>query len=156
MSRNAERVVVTGMGVASPLGCSLTQFWTSLLAGRSGVRSLEGTIFFDLTSKIGGIVQDYDESQYFDSKESRRMSRSSQLGLIAARQAILDAGLENGDTSLDRTEVGILIGSSIGGYSASDPSFKSFHTRGRISPLTSPISRNVGPAANVSIKYGNS
>lgn len=154
MSQMTERVVVTGMGVASPLGCSVTQFWTNLLAGQPGVRSLAGTMFSDLPSKIGGMVQGYEESQYFDGKEARRMSRSSQLGLVAARQAILEAGLQSGDAAMERMEVGVLIGSSIGGYSASDPSFKSFHLQGRLSPFTIPISMNIGPGANVSIKYG--
>jgi len=154
MSQKLERVVVTGMGVASPLGCSVTQFWADLLAGRSGIRSLEGTVFSDLPSRIGGIVQDYEERQYFEGKEARRMSRSSQLGLVAARQAISETLLENGDAASDRREVGVLIGSSIGGYSAADPSFESFHTQGRLSPYTIPVSMNIGPGANVSIKYG--
>jgi beta-ketoacyl-acyl-carrier-protein synthase II len=140
------------MGIASPLGCNLTEFWEGLLAGRSGVRSLEGGIFSGMHTKIGAVVQGYDESQYFDSKESRRMSRSSQLGLVAARQAISDARLEDG--SVNRLEVGVLVGSSIGGYSASDSYFKYFYTYDRLSPFTIPISMNVGPAANISIKYG--
>ena len=152
MSRQAERVVVTGMGVASPLGCSVAEFWDRLLAGHSGVGSLDETIFSGLHSNIGGVVRGFEENQYFDIKEARRMSRSSQLSLVAAQQAISEAQIESGD--VDCSEVGVLIGSSIGGYSASDPSFKSFHTQGRISPLTIPISMNAAPAANVSIKYG--
>lgn len=152
MSQQIERVVVTGLGLASPLGSDVTQFWNALTAGRSGVGSLEGSIFSGLRSSIGGMVWDYDESQYFDSKEARRMSRSSQLGLVAAQQAVSEAGLEN--NPVDSQEVGILVGSSIGGYSASDPSFKSFYTQDRISPFTIPVSMNAGPAANISIKYG--
>jgi beta-ketoacyl-acyl-carrier-protein synthase II len=152
--KTTERVVVTGMGIASPLGCSVAEFWEHLLAGQSGVRALAGTIFSGMQTGIGAMVWGYEESDYFDSKEARRMSRSSQLGLVAARQAIAQARLENGDASADRMEVGVLIGSSIGGYSASDPSFKSFYTQGRLSPFTIPISMNSGPAANISIKYG--
>jgi beta-ketoacyl-acyl-carrier-protein synthase II len=152
MSRKTERVVVTGMGIASPLGCNMTEFWEGLLAGQAGVRSLEGTIFSSLPSKIGGIVQGYEKGQFFDSKEARRMSRSSQLGLVAAQQAVLEAKL--GDGNVDCKEIGILVGSSIGGYAASDPSFKSFYTQNRISPFTIPVSMNAGPAANISIKYG--
>jgi beta-ketoacyl-acyl-carrier-protein synthase II len=152
MSAQTERVVVTGMGVSSPLGCNLTDFWEDLLAGRSGVGALEGTIFAGLASNIGGIVQGYEERQYFDSKEARRLSRSSQLGLVAAQQAVSSAGLDG--ASVDRSEVGILIGSSIGGYSAAEPAIAGFHAQGRISPFTIPVSMNAGPAANVSIKYG--
>ncbi|HLF73745.1 MAG TPA: beta-ketoacyl-[acyl-carrier-protein] synthase family protein [Anaerolineales bacterium] len=151
MAGKAERVVVTGMGIASPLGCDVEEFWQGLLAGRSGVGSLDGSIFSGLHTRIGGMVWGYDESRYFDIKEARRMSRSSRLGVVAAGQAIAEARLEQGP--VDRAEVGVLIGSSIGGYSASDPSFRSFYTTGRLSPLTIPISMNAGPAANVSIKY---
>jgi 3-oxoacyl-(acyl-carrier-protein) synthase len=98
------------------------------------------------------MVRGFEENQYFDRKEARRMSRSSQLGLVAAQQAVSEAQIE--DRSVDRTEVAVPIGSSIGGYSASDPSFKSFYIEHRISPFTIPISMNAGPAANVSIKYG--
>jgi len=148
----AERVVVTGMGIASPLGCDLTRFWSELLAGHSGVDSLSDDIFSDLPLRLGASVRGYDESQYFDGKELKRMSRSSQLGLVAAEQAISTAKLKNG--GVDFKEVGILVGSSIGGFSASDPSFKSYHTRGRLSTFTIPISMNVGPGANISIRYG--
>ena len=152
MSAKMERVVVTGMGVASPLGCSVEEFWECLLAGRSGVKSLEGTIFSGLQTGLGGAILDYDEKQYFDIKEARRMSRSSQFGLVAAKQAITQAELENG--SVDCIEVGVLVGSSIGGYSAADPFFRHFYQYDRLSPFTIPISMNSGPAANISIAYG--
>ncbi|MFL7870123.1 MAG: beta-ketoacyl synthase, partial [Anaerolineales bacterium] len=152
MVGKTERVVVTGMGLASPLGCKITEFWESLLEGRSGVKSLEGGPFSGLQTKIGAMVWDYDESQYFEGKEARRMSRSSQLGIVAADQAISQAKLDDG--KVDYPEVGILIGSSIGGFSGAYPFYKSFYERGRLSPFTIPISMNSGPASNVSIKYG--
>jgi 3-oxoacyl-(acyl-carrier-protein) synthase len=113
---------------------------------------LEGSLFSGLKAKIGGVVWEYEESQHLDSKEARRMSRSSQLGLVAAQQAVSQAVLEN--QSVEFQEVAAVVGSSIGGYSAADPSFKSFHTQGRISAMTIPVSMNAGPAANISIKYG--
>jgi beta-ketoacyl-acyl-carrier-protein synthase II len=152
MAGNTERVVITGMGVASPLGCTVMEFWSGLLAGRSGVTSLEGGIFSGLHTKIGAVVQGYEESMYFDSKEARRMSRSSQLGLVAAEQAVSEARLNNGDVNFE--EVGVIVGSSIGGYSASDPFFKSHYLNNRVSPFTIPISMNIGPGSNISIKYG--
>ena len=152
MARKTERVVVTGMGIASPLGCSIAEFWDGLLAGQSGVGSLDGSIFSGMQTKIGAVVWTYDEGKYFDSKEARRMSRSSQLAVVATGEAISDAKLDDG--KVDYLEVGALIGSSIGGYSASDQFFKSFYTHDRISPFTIPISMNSGPASNVSIKYG--
>lgn len=153
MARKTERVVVTGMGVVSPLGCSVAEFWDGLLAGRSGVRSLDGSLFAGMQTRIGAAAWDFDESKHFDKKEARRMSRSSKLGLVAASQAIAQARLDDGQ--VDRQGVGVLVGSSIGGFSASDPFYRDFYTsQNRSSPFTIPISMNSGPASNVSIKYG--
>lgn len=152
MAQPTERVVVTGMGVASPLGCNQTEFWDGLISGRSGVGILEDEVFADLPFKIGGAVWGYQADRYFDSKESRRMSRTSQLALVAAAQAITEARLEN--EGVDPSEIGIMVGSSIGGYSAAELYFKTYHAGGRLSPFTIPISMNIGPGANISIKHG--
>ena len=152
MARKTERVVVTGMGVVSPLGCNVAEFWDGLLAGRSGVKSLDGGIFAGMETRIGAMVWDYEESQNFNSKEARRMSRSSQLAIVAAEQAISEAILADGN--VDYQEVASIIGSSIGGYSAADQFFKNFYDHGRTSPYTIPFSMNSGPASNVSIKFG--
>jgi beta-ketoacyl-acyl-carrier-protein synthase II len=152
MPVNHERVVVTGMGVASPLGCSVEEFWGALAAGTSGVGSLKDGIFSNMQTGIGAVVRELEDGKYFDAKDARRMSRSSQLGLIAAAQAIKQANLNDGDVSFD--DVGILVGSSIGGFSGSDQFFKSFYDTDRLSPFTIPISMNIGPGSNISIKYG--
>lgn len=147
-----ERVVVTGMGVASPLGCNIVKFWEGLLDGRSEVRSLENTIFSGLTTNIGALVWDYDEAKYFESKESRRMSRSSQLGLVAALEAISQAKLDN--ESINRQNLGVMVGSSIGGYTTAEFFITNFNKGLRTSPFTIPVSMNIGPGSNISIKYG--
>jgi 3-oxoacyl-[acyl-carrier-protein] synthase II len=152
MVGNMERVVVTGMGVVSPLGNSVGEFWENLLSGRSGVRSLDNGPFAGMHTRIGAMVWDFDPGQHLEAKEARRMSRSSQFAVIATREAITDANLD--DETVDPREVGILIGSSIGGYSAADPFFQGFYMHDRISPFTIPISMNSGPGSNVSIKYG--
>ena len=152
MTRKSERVVVTGMGVVSPLGCSVAEFWDELLAGRSGVRSLDGSLFAGMETRIGAAAWDFDETLHFNRKDARRMSRTSQLGLVAAGQAISEARLDSGQ--VDRREVGVIIGSSIGGFSASDPFFRDFYTQNRKTPFPIPISMNSGPASNISIKYG--
>jgi beta-ketoacyl-acyl-carrier-protein synthase II len=152
MTRKLERVFVTGMGIASPLGCTLPEFWDGLLAGRSGVTALTDEIYSSLTSRIGAQVTTYDLKAHFSSKEARRMSRSSQLAIIATADALASARLNQ--NAHDRSAIGVLIGSSIGGFSASDPSFKNFYERGRMSPFTIPISMNLGPGSNVSIWFG--
>ena len=152
MTRKMERVVITGMGISSPLGCNLTGFWQCLLDGQSGVSSLDGSIFSGLRTNIGALVWDYDETHYFEGKEAKRMSRSSQLGLVSAQQAVSDSKLD--DDKVDASEVGVIVGSSIGGYTAAEYFIKNYYDNDRLSPFTIPISMNIGPGANISIKYG--
>jgi len=153
MTVTLERVVVTGMGVASPLGCTIGEFWEALPSGRHGVTSLEGGIFSGMHTKIGAVIEDFDESDHFEVKEARRMSRSSRLGMVATRQAIAQAGWDN-DGQVDRRKVGVFVGSSIGGYSAAEHFIRNYYDQVRMSPFTIPISMNIGPGSHVSIKYG--
>jgi beta-ketoacyl-acyl-carrier-protein synthase II len=145
-----NRVVITGIGIASPLGCGVETFWENLLAGQSGIGQLEGEDFANLPVRIGGRVWGYNPDEHFDRKETRRMSLSSQLALLASKEAITQAALEN----VNPIDVGVMIGSSIGGFSASDPSFRDYYQRGKKTALVIPLSMNYGPSANVSIRYG--
>ena len=152
MPDKMERVVVTGIGVASPLGCTVGEFWAGLLEGRSGVVALQEEEFAGLRTRIGARVSSFDPQDHFDRKEARRMSRSSQLARVAADQAITEACLTGG--KVDPLEVGVIIGSSIGGFSASDRFFRDFYLHGQSNPFTIPISMNHGPSTHVSIHYG--
>ncbi len=146
-----QRVVVTGLGVASCLGCAVDEFWRRLIGGESGVAALKDDAFASLTSRTGAVVQGYDR-EHFDRKEVRRLSRSSQLAVVAASQAVRQAGLsENG---VERRDVAVLIGSSIGGYSASDNFFRDYYLHGWRGPLVIPTSMNTAPSSNVSIRFG--
>jgi beta-ketoacyl-acyl-carrier-protein synthase II len=147
-----ERVVVTGLGVASPLGCTVEDFWAHLVAGGSGVVALAEPEYAKLRSRIGARLAGFDEMQHFDSKEVRRMSRSSLMALVASAQAVDQARLTV--DGVDPRDVGVIIGSSIGGFAASDHFFKTYYERGAASPYTIPISMNVGPSSNVSIRFG--
>lgn len=151
-----NRVVITGLGIASPLGCGVEPFWQNLLAGKSGIGPLEGADFANLPVRIGARVWGYSPDEHFDRKEARRMSLSSQFALVAAKQAICQAGLEGGvvEGDYDPVEVGVMIGSSIGGFAASDPVFREYYQHGRKSALVIPLSMNYGPSAHVSIRYG--
>lgn len=146
------RVFVTGLGVLSPVGATTQDFWTGLLEGRSGVVALDDPAYAGNRSRIGALVPNQDVEGHFTSKELRRMSRSSQLAIVAAKEALQQARLI--DNGFDRSNIGVIIGSSIGGFSASAPSFKRFNTKGQTSPFTIPVSMNLGPSSNVSIKYG--
>ncbi len=146
-----SRVVVTGMGVATALGCNVEEFWKRLARGDSGVVALQGEEFADLTTRIGALVQGYDEGAHFDRKELRRLSRTSQLAVVAAAEAVRQARLPEGGA---RTDVGVLIGSSIGGYSASDHFFRDFYLHGKSGALIIPTTMNTAPSSNVSIRFG--
>ncbi len=152
MIRNPTRVVVTGLGTITPLGCQISEFWSNLLAGVSGVQALEEPEFTGLRTRIGARVRGFDPDAYFGRKEARRMSRTSQLAVYAADQAITDACLTKSE--VDRSLVGVMIGSSIGGFSASDPFYRDFYLHQKQSPLVIPVSMNNGPSSQVSIKYG--
>ena len=149
---STRRVVITGLGVASALGCDVEQFWKGLVRGDSGVGLLEDEAFAALPTRIGAVVKGYDESAHFERKELRRLSRSSQLAVVAASQAERQAGLA--EDGVDRRDVAVLIGSSIGGYSASDYFFRDFYLHGRSGALIIPTTMNTAPSSNVSIRFG--
>src|SRR4051812_6873096 len=113
-----ERVVVTGMGLASPLGCSVGEFWAGLLAGQGGVVALTSDAFARLSTRIGALVPSLETHWDFGLKAARRMSRSSQMALVAAAQALAQAGLP--EARVNSQEVAVVVGSSIGGFAASD------------------------------------
>ncbi len=147
-----QRVVVTGLGVASCLGCEVEEFWRRLTGGESGVVALTDETFASLSTRIGAVVQGYEPREHFDRKEVRRLSRSSQLAVVAASQAVRQAGLS--EDGVDRRDVAVLIGSSIGGYSASDHFFRDYYLHGWRGPLVIPTSMNTAPSSNVSIRFG--
>jgi 3-oxoacyl-(acyl-carrier-protein) synthase len=147
-----RRVVVTGLGIASPLGCDVDTFWRRLSGGESGVGALDGAQFEGFATRIGARVQGYVESDFFDAKEARRVSRASQLAVVAASEAVRQARLQEG--AVDLREVAVILGSAMGGFVASDPHFEDYHLKGRAGPLIIPSSMNSGPAANVSIRFG--
>lgn len=109
-----RRVVVTGLGQISPIGNDVTSAWASLLAGRSGIGHITRFDASGLSCQIAGEVKDFDISQYISPKEARRMDLFIHYGIAAAFQAIADAGLDE-MAELDKTRVGVNIGSGIGG-----------------------------------------
>ena len=148
-----ERVFVTGIGVVSPLGSGLETFWQALIAGRTGVSALEDENLTKLPAKIGARVADSQLEDFISIRDRRRMSRASQLGLAACEEALTQACFRSLPDTV-RSEVAIIIGSSIGGFAASDPAFRDYYTIDRKPSLVIPISMNNGPSANISIRHG--
>ena len=107
-----RRVVVTGMGLISPLGNSVNESWSNCIKGCSGISKNEVDLE-DMPVKVGGRIHDFDPTQYIDSKDIRRLDTFVQYGVSAGIQAIEDAGLDNNNVDKDR--VGLNIGSGIGG-----------------------------------------
>ncbi|HEY9100602.1 beta-ketoacyl-ACP synthase II [Chitinimonas sp.] len=109
-----RRVVVTGLGHVSPVGNDVTTGWANLLAGKSGITTITRFDANDLACQIAGEVRDFDITQYISAKDARRMDRFIHYGIAAALDAIKDSGLDD-VPGLDKTRVGVNIGSGIGG-----------------------------------------
>ena len=150
------RVVVTGMGALSALGNDVTSTWEGLVAGRSGIRTIERFDPSRLASRIAGEVRDFDPSDVLDRKEIRRTDRYIQFALVVARQALDQAGLPGrmeGDLA-ERT--GVIVGSGLGGVGTLFDNVLVMAERGpdRISPFFIPMGiANVG-AGQVAIAFG--
>ncbi|PFZ76986.1 beta-ketoacyl-[acyl-carrier-protein] synthase II [Bacillus toyonensis] len=148
-----ERVVITGMGVVSPIGNDIKTFWNNLIKGESGIVNIDT---FDVTNhktKIAGIVQDFDADEVLGKKEARRLDRFSQFALAAAEQAWSDSKLE-----LDRIDVerlGVYVGSGIGGIETLIENVDALRQKGpkRVSPTLVPAIMSNAAAAQISIKW---
>ena len=135
-----RRVVVTGLGVVTALGRTPGAFWDNILAGKCGVRPIT---FFDASAfatRIAAEIPDFDPAPAFPShKEVRRTDRYGQLGVFAAHQALLDSGLDL--NKVNRDEVGVFIGSGIGGLHTMEDQYSILTTKGpgRLSPFMIPM-----------------
>jgi len=153
---DARRVVVTGMGMVSALGNDVQSTWDGLVAGRSGVRTISTFDPSRLTSHMAGEVRDFDSSHVLDRKDQRRTDRYIQFGLVAAREALDQAGLPTrfeGDLA-ERT--GVILGTGLGGVGTLVDGITINALRGpdRISPFLIPMGiPNVG-AGQVAINFG--
>jgi 3-oxoacyl-[acyl-carrier-protein] synthase II len=157
-----RKVVITGMGVISPIGNSVQDFETSLKEGKSGIGkiSLFDTTGFDVT--IAGEVKDFDPSRWFDKKDARKMCRFTQFAVAAAAQALEQAGLLKGPETggrriaCDPETAGVVMGNGIGGFEVVAESFRKLFNDGprRMLPLTVPLMISNEAAGNVSIMFG--
>src|SRR5208283_4175025 len=134
-----RRVVITGIGVLTPLGSELEVFWQNLLAGKSGIAPVTR---FDTTAydcKIGGEVKDFKPEEFMPIKETRRTDRFTQYAIGAAKKAIADAGVDVAKG--DPNRVGVLIGSGIGGMETIEDQVGTLIRRGpgRVSPFMIPM-----------------
>jgi 3-oxoacyl-[acyl-carrier-protein] synthase II len=151
-----RRVVVTGMGMVTALGNDVASTWSGLTAGRSGVRTIEAFDPSRLTSRIAAEVRDFDASGVLDRKELRRMDRYIQFGLVAAREALDQAGLPGRFEGELAERTGVILGTGLGGVGTLIEGFSTNALRGpdRISPFLIPMGiPNIG-AGQVAIQFG--
>lgn len=129
------RIVVTGIGVMSPLGHTMAESWDSLLNGRSGIGPITQFDASDFPWRIAGEVKEFVAKKYMDFKEARRMSRASQLAVAACRMALADAGLSEPVPDPERT--GVLVGTGVGGFEVADTNLQILRGKGlnRVSPF---------------------
>ena len=149
-----RRVVVTGLGMLSPLGVDTETSWASVVAGRSGISPITSFDTEGYAVRFGGRVPDFDLDAYVNKKEARRMDGFIQHGLVASIQAVEDSGLMTSSPSLDR--VGVAFGSGIGGIVTIETCHEVVLSRGpqKVSPFFVPSSIINMVAGHLSIKYG--
>lgn len=152
MSR--RRVVVTGMGLVTPLGNTLDESWEGILAGRSGVAPIDGFDTSAFSTRFGAQVKNFDVEHYMPLKDARKMDTFIQYGMAAAVQAIADSGLETTEENADR--IGCAIGSGIGGLPMIEKNHESLQKGGprKISPFFVPGSIINMISGNLAIRYG--
>lgn len=149
-----RRVVVTGMGLLSPIGNTVDQAWQNALAGRSGANRIDAFDVEDYSARISASVKDFDVTDYMDRKEARRLDTFIQYGMAAGIDAIKDAGLEVEPADADR--IGVAIGSGIGGINTIENTHSVLLKGGprRVSPFFVPGSVINMISGNLSIRYG--
>jgi 3-oxoacyl-[acyl-carrier-protein] synthase II len=146
------RVAVTGLGVKTPAGTDIEQFWATLTAGRSQAAVLTRTDPEPLPVKFGCEVKDFDATQYMNPKEARRVDRVTQLGFAAAADALADAG----ELNVDPARSAVIIGTGIGGLITLEEQTHVYHEKGaaRVSPFLVPMMMANATAGTIAMQFG--
>jgi 3-oxoacyl-[acyl-carrier-protein] synthase II len=150
-----RRVVVTGLGIVSPLGSTIDSTWAAVLRGESGIGPITRFDTASFPTKIAGAVRDFDVSQYISPKEARRMDEFMHYGVAAGMQAFVDSGLV--PEKLDPERAGVVSGAGIGGLASIESEHNAFLESGsprKISPFFIPGSIINMISGHLSIKYG--
>ena len=133
-----RRVVLTGIGVLSPVGCGVEKFWSALVAGKSGVGPITRFDASQFDARIAAELKDYKSEDHFNSKDARKTSLFIQYAVVAAREAVINAGFKMDQA--DPHRVGVVIGSGIGCVRSAEEEYQKFLDKGpgRISPFFIP------------------
>lgn len=149
-----RRVVITGLGAITPIGKNTEETWNGIKEKKCGIDEIT---LFDATgykTSLDAEVKGYDSAQYFDVKQAKRLDRSSQFALIAAREAFQDSGITEENTDLER--VGVFVSTGIGGFKTIQEQCETNYVKGhnRVSPMFIPMSIVNMPAGNIAIDLG--
>jgi nodulation protein E len=149
-----QRVVITGTGVISALGNSTESFWKSLLAAASGIGEIRSIDPAQIRFKHAAEIRNYNAEQHFTAKDASFMDRFAQFAVLAAREAIADAGIEW--TPALREATAVITGSCLGGRAVEETGYyELFHNgRNRVHPLTIPLSMNNAGASHICMQFG--
>ncbi len=150
----SNRVVITGLGVVSPVGIGKDVFWKSLLEGKNGIDKITRFDATEYKSQIAGEVKDFDPADYMDKKEAKRIDRYAQFAVAAAKMAVEDAKLNLEAEDCDR--IGTFVGSGIGGIETMHGQYEKLFDKGpkKISPFFIPMMIGNMAAGHVSIALG--
>lgn len=149
-----HRAVITGMGVVSPVGNNLEEFWNNLIEGKSGIGLVTRFDTTDLPTKVAAEVKDFDPAEWINKKEIRRMDRFAHFAISASKMALQDSGLDL--EKVDRERAGVVMGCGIGGIITLEEQKEVLMNKGsgRISPFLVPMMISNMAAGNISIEFG--
>lgn len=153
--RDGRRVVITGVGAITPIGHGREGFWQGLQEGRSGTQRVDDLVDLEgIESKIGAPVRDFDPLEYMDKRRARKLGRSTQLAIAAARLALEDSGLLLEKEDKDR--IGVLIGTGIGNIEVLIENHLTYQEKGprRVSPFFVPMFMPNAVAGEISLEWG--
>lgn len=149
-----HRAVITGMGVVSPVGNHLDEFWNNLIEGKSGIGLLTRFDTTDLPTKVAGEVKNFEPTEWINKKESRHMDRFAQFAIAAAKMALQDSGLDL--EKVDKERAGAVMGCGIGGVTTFEEQKEVLMSKGsgRVTPFFVPMLISNMAAGHLSIEFG--
>ena len=148
-----RRVVVTGIGTINPIGHNVEETWKSIEEGKCGIAPISLFDTKDMKVTLAGEVKDFDVTKYIDKKEAKKMDRFIQMGMIAAKEAVTDSGLDI--NNIDSHRFGVIVSSGIGGLGSIEKNYQTGEKRGfdRVSPFFIPMTISNLAAGNIAIAY---
>lgn len=150
----SNRVVITGVGVVSPIGNNMDEFWNGIKEGKCGIDQIKGFDASNFKVSVAAEVKDFNPEIAMDKREARRMDKYSQFAMVAAKEAVEDSNLDL--ENIDNERFGVIVGSGIGGLGTMEKEHEKLLNKGpnRVSPFMIPMLISNMAAGNIAIKFG--